>query len=220
MFCSIHQLKDLFEDDHYVHIVMERCTGGDLFDMVVRQNPRCFRSLTEAMKHEGRTANCMHSILKVLEYLHSKGIVHRDIKPEHFLLTSDDDTRAEIKLIDFGLARKHTQGTDPMTTFTGSPSFVAPEVIARKYDSQCDMFSVGVTAYFLLTGMLPYDGPTDEETFDLISDGAFSFPSSSLFLSDDAKDFIIQLLETNPKKRMTAVKALQHQWIQGRSNIK
>jgi serine/threonine protein kinase len=99
-----------------------------------------------------------------------------------------------------------------MKTFTGSPSFVAPEVIARKYDNMCDMFSVGVTAYFLLTGMLPFDGPTDQETFDLISVGKFKFPSS-LFLSDDAKDFITKLLVVDPKKRLSAGKALNHPWL-------
>merc|ERR1712008_226468 len=169
-----------------IHIVMERCTGGDLFDRVVNENPKDLRSLAEAMKHEGRTAKSMRSILLVLKYLHSKEIVHRDIKPEHFLLTTDERETQKIKLIDFGLARKHKRGSSPMTTFTGSPSFVAPEVIARRYDYMCDMFSVGVTAYFMLTGKLPFDGPTDEETFDLISAGEFEFPSTSVFLSDNA----------------------------------
>jgi calcium-dependent protein kinase len=155
----------------------------------------------------------MRSILHVLKYLHSKGIVHRDIKPEHFLLTSDERESQKIKLIDFGLARKHKPGSAPMTTFTGSPSFVAPEVIARRYDHMCDMFSVGVTAYFLLTGMLPFDGPTDEETFDLISEGKFKFPSSSVFLSDDAKDFVTKLLRVDPNKRMSSGRALNHPWL-------
>jgi calcium-dependent protein kinase len=209
---NIVELRDLFEDDKYVHIVMERCTGGDLFDRVVSENPRQLRSHAEAVKYETRTAHVMRSILHVLKYLHSKFIVHRDIKPEHFLLTTDERETQKIKLIDFGLARKHKPGTAPMKTFTGSPSFVAPEVIARKYDNMCDMFSVGVTAYFLLTGMLPFDGPTDQETFDLISVGKFKFPSS-LFLSDDAKDFIAKLLVVDPKKRLSAGKALNHPWL-------
>ncbi len=209
---NIVKLQDLFEDDKDVHIVMERCTGGDLFDRVVSENPRQLRSHAEAVKYETRTAHVMRSILHVLKYLHSKFIVHRDIKPEHFLLTTDERETQKIKLIDFGLARKHKPGTAPMKTFTGSPSFVAPEVIARKYDNMCDMFSVGVTAYFLLTGMLPFDGPTDQETFDLISVGKFKFPSS-LFLSDDAKDFITKLLVVDPKKRLSAGKALNHPWL-------
>ena len=209
---NIVELRDLFEDDKYVHIVMERCTGGDLFDRVVSENPRQLRSHAEIVKYETRTAHVIRSILHVLKYLHSKFIVHRDIKPEHFLLTTDERETQKIKLIDFGLARKHKPGTAPMKTFTGSPSFVAPEVIARKYDNMCDMFSVGVTAYFLLTGMLPFDGPTDQETFDLISAGKFKFPSS-LFLSDDAKDFITKLLVVDPKKRLSAGKALDHPWL-------
>jgi tRNA A-37 threonylcarbamoyl transferase component Bud32 len=209
---NIIELQDLFEDDKYIHIVMERCTGGDLFDRVVSENPRQLRSHAEAVKYEARTAHVMRSILHVLKYLHSKSIVHRDIKPEHFLLTTDEKKTQKIKLIDFGLARKHKPGTAPMKTFTGSPSFVAPEVIARKYDHMCDMFSTGVTAYFLLTGMLPFNGPTDQDTFDLISEGSFEFPSS-LFLSDDAKDFIKQLLVVNPKMRLTAGKALNHPWL-------
>ena len=140
-------------------------------------------------------------------------IVHRDIKPEHFLLTTDKKESQRIKLIDFGLARKHKKGSSPMTTFTGSPSFVAPEVIARSYDHMCDLFSTGVTAYFLLTGMLPFDGPSDEDTFDLISMGDFRFPSSSIHMSDDARDFITKLLRVNPNKRMTAEQALDHAWL-------
>jgi calcium-dependent protein kinase len=210
---NIIELKDLFEDSKYVHIVMERCTGGDLFDRVVNENPARIRHRAEAIRHEARTASAMRSIMQVIKYLHSKVIVHRDIKPEHFLLTSETKESQRIKLIDFGLARKHKKGSPPMTTFTGSPSFVAPEVIARSYDHMCDLFSTGVTAYFLLTGMLPFDGPSDEDTFDLISIGVFRFPSSSIHLSDDARDFVTRLLKVDPKKRMTAEEALNHPWL-------
>lgn len=148
-----------------------------------------------------------------MKYLHSKNICHRDIKPEHFLLTTNERETQKIKLIDFGLARKHDLGSKPMTSFTGSPSFVAPEVIDRSYDLMCDNWSTGVTAYFLLTGMLPFDGENDEETFQLISTGQFSFPPSSIFLSSDAKDFVAKLLVTDPKRRMTAAEALNHSWL-------
>ena len=119
----------------------------------------------------------------------------------------------KIKLIYFGLARKHIPGSEPMSTFTGSPSFVAPEVIDRSYDHMCYNWSAGVTAYFLLTGMLPFDGRNDEETFQLISRGHFTFPSSSIFLSSDAKDFVAKLLVTDPRRRMTAAEALNHPWL-------
>lgn len=210
---NIVELKDLFEDDQHVHIVMERCAGGDLFDRVVEDNPRRIRSINQGMKHEAATANAMRSIIQVVKYLHSKKICHRDIKPEHFLLTTNERETQKIKLIDFGLASKHLHGNEPMTTFTGSPSFVAPEVIDRSYDHLCDNWSTGVTAYFLLTGMLPFDGQNDEETFRLISKGEFSFPPSSLFLSSDAKDFVAKLLVTDPKRRMTAAEALNHPWL-------
>ena len=211
---NIVELKDLFEDDQHVHIVMERCAGGDLFDRVVEENPRRIRSISEGMKHETTTANAMRSIFQVVKYLHSKHICHRDIKPEHFLLTTNERETQKIKLIDFGLARKHNPGSDPMSTFTGSPSFVAPEVIDRSYDHMCDCWSTGVTAFFLLTGMLPFDGHNDEETFQIISRGEFSFPTSSIFLSSDAKDFVAKLLVADPRRRMTAAEALNHPWLQ------
>lgn len=212
---NIIELKDLFEDEQFVHIVMERCTGGDLFDQVVRENAQMVvRTYSERIKHEARTANIVRSILDVVKYLHSMYIVHRDIKPEHFLWSTDKRSTQKIKLIDFGLARKHEPYTDPMQTFTGSPAFVAPEVIFQNYSNMCDMFSVGVTSFFLLTGMLPFDASTAEETFDKISAGQFSFPPSSIVhLSDDAQDFLTLLLKNDPKERLSAEKALNHPWI-------
>ena len=107
----------------------------------------------------------MHQLLTAVSYMHKKGVVHRDIKPENILFTSTDQD-SPIKIIDFGLSRKHnsTKKSSPMTTVVGTPYYIAPEVLHRKYDKTCDLWSMGVIAYIILCGYPPFNGRDNDET--------------------------------------------------------
>ena len=132
------------------------------------------------------------------------------------MMLSSDDINSPIKIIDFGLATTHNQeaGDAPMTAFAGSPFTVAPEVIKRRYGRECDLWSVGVVTYFLLTNLMPFNAESNEEIFKKIQSGRYRYPSRlEAGISEEAKDFISRLLVVNPKERMTAKQALSHPWI-------
>ena len=132
---------------------------------------------------------------------------------EHVML-AEDDINSQVKIIDFGLAAIHGPNDPPMTAFAGSAFTVAPEVIKRSYGKQCDMWSVGIIAYFLLTSRMPFNAKSDKEIFQKIINGEYRYPAwTETGLSEEAKDFIDRLLVVDPKRRMTAKQALNHIWI-------
>lgn len=204
----ILQLDDVFEDSQYVHLVTELCTGGELFDKIVEKTSKgsgCFSEL--------EAARMLHQLLEAVSYLHQNNIVHRDIKPENILFeTKDEDS--DIKLIDFGLARKHKSREAPMTTIVGTPYYLAPEVLAKSYDKAVDLWSIGVIAYILLCGYPPFNGASNKEVYASVKRGLYHFPLAEWgHVSHAAKDFVVRLLQTDPRCRMTAEQALSHPWI-------
>lgn len=210
--CSIIQLVDVFEDEEYVHLVTDLCKGGELFDKIVDKasvdnGSPCFA--------EDEAARIMYQILKAVSYMHKKGIAHRDIKPENILFETKD-VYSPIKIIDFGLSRKHYGriGEAPMSTVVGTPYYIAPEVLRRKYDKSCDSWSIGVIAYILLCGYPPFSGASNDQTHKSILRGQYCFPAQDWKdVSRDAMNFISRMLQVDPRKRMTVDQALNHPWI-------
>lgn len=101
-----------------------------------------------------------------------------------------------------------------MTTRVGTPYYIAPEVLSRKYDKACDLWSIGVITYILLAGYPPFYGESDQEIFASVRHGYFDFPSPEWdSISSEAKDFITQLLQKDPSARMTATQAISHCWF-------
>ncbi|KAL7531110.1 hypothetical protein ACHAXR_003852 [Thalassiosira sp. AJA248-18] len=211
--CSIViQLVDVFEDAQYVHLVTDLCEGGELFDKICERASNsdngavCFA--------EDETAKIMHQILTAVSCMHKRGIVHRDIKPENILFeTAEDDS--PVKIIDFGLSRKHYAKLDaPMRTVVGTPYYIAPEVLRRRYDKTCDLWSTGVIAYILLCGYPPFNGANNNQTHKSVLKGRYSFPEEDWKdVSQEAKDFIVRMLQMDPKKRMSVEQALNHPWL-------
>lgn len=205
---NIIKLIEVHEDAKYIHLITELCTGGELFDRIIEKT-----ETDEGHYSEKDAAKLVASILDAISYCHEMQIVHRDLKPENFLFVSQDED-APVKIIDFGLSRHEASDHDFMRTRVGTPYYVAPEVLMRKYTKSCDIWSLGVITYILLCGYPPFYGDSDHQIFDQVKAGRFDFPSPEWdTISDDAKDFVCCLLKLNPSKRLTAAQALNHRWI-------
>jgi len=134
------------------------------------------------------------------------------LKPENVLIETNaryDD----IKVIDFGIAQAYNPGQS-VTETIGTPFYIAPEVLHKNYDNQCDIWSLGVILYILLSGIPPFNGNTDAEMMRNIKRGTFDFDHAPFKkVSKDAKDFITELLTYDPKARPTAHEAVKNKWI-------
>lgn len=210
---NIVRLFEVYESPSRIYIVMELFTGGELFDRIV--------GLGKYSEEDARYFT--FKLLNAVLYLHDRNICHRDLKPENILLaTADPD--AELKIADFGLSKVASSLPEDflMTTRCGTPGYIAPEVLAqevtdgelRRYGTSCDMWSVGVIVYILLSASPPFHGKTDAEMNRKIQQGIYRFPGRFWgHISQAAKDFISRLLTVDPARRMAAAEALQHDWI-------
>jgi len=187
-----------------VHMVMELCAGGDLFDAII-----CEGKLTEAM-----AANLMQQVLRGICYLHEQHVAHRDVKDDNFLFLHKAPIEKNVlKLTDFGLSKRCEPGCF-MDEVAGTADWVAPEVLRGEYDISCDMWSTGVLMYVLLIGYRPFVGDSDEDVLALVKTGKVRYIDSDWRrVSDDARKLVKQHLTYEPKKRCTAKAALSDVWI-------
>ena len=203
---NIIQLYDVLENENYIYIIMEYCAGGDLFSYIEKRGFRL---------PETRAAEIIHKLSTAVFFLHEYGVVHRDLKPENILMT-DNSSNADIRLVDFGLGKIIGPGemcTDPFGTF----SYVAPEVLKEKpYSFKVDLFAIGIIAYLLVAGFLPFDHETSEK--EIARQTVYEptpFPTSVWKnISNEARAFVDNLLQKNPEKRMGIQEVLQHKWLQ------
>jgi calcium-dependent protein kinase len=199
---NVVYFHETYEDKHYMHLVMEYCSGGELLERVIH----------EGHLSERRTGTIMNQAFKAVKYLHDKGIAHRDIKTENFLF-ADRTENAKIKLIDFGLS-KHFNNSIPMTTMVGTPYYIAPEVLKGNYSEKCDAWSLGVMMYILLSGNPPFDGKHRKEVLENVALGEFTFKNKLWKkVSAEAKNLIQKLLVVDPAQRLTCQQALEHDWF-------
>ena len=204
---NIIKMVGCYEDAEQVHIITEKYDGGELFDKIVEN------ATSDGCLSEQSASRIIKSLLRAIDYLHENNIVHRDIKPENILFESKQDD-ADIRLIDFGLSRRHVEGEAPMSNPAGTAYYMSPELLKGKYDRSTDIWSIGVVAYILLCGYPPFGGDTDSDIIDSIRRGHFEFLTRAWSdKSDEAKDFIRCLLRRDPRKRFTAKMALLHPWI-------
>ncbi|XP_034357326.1 serine/threonine-protein kinase DCLK1 isoform X1 [Arvicanthis niloticus] len=187
-----------------LYLVMELVKGGDLFD-----------AITSTSKYTERDASGMlYNLASAIKYLHSLNIVHRDIKPENLLVYEHQDGSKSLKLGDFGLA---TIVDGPLYTVCGTPTYVAPEIIAETgYGLKVDIWAAGVITYILLCGFPPFRGSGDDQEvlFDQILMGQVDFPSPYWDnVSDSAKELINMMLLVNVDQRFSALQVLEHPWV-------
>ena len=150
-------------------------------------------------------------VLGAVAYCHDSNIVHRDLKPENVLI--DKELGNSLKIIDFGTSIEIKQG-ELLTTTHGTSYYIAPEVLNKKYNEKCDVWSVGVMLFILLSGKPPFDGADDNEITENVKIGKYKFDGKQWKkISDDAKDLIKQMLELKYEKRISARECLRHPWF-------
>lgn len=198
---SIIKIYEFFEDEKRLYIILEKCDGGELFDMITHH-----KNLGENV-----AAIITKQILSAVAYMHSKNTVHRDLKPENILLEETHDY-LNLKIIDFGTACRHTSGIS-LSEIVGSPFYLSPEVVANSYGKECDLWSCGVILFILLSGYPPFDGKNNLEIFQKIKKMQFEFNRPIWNgVSEPAKDLIRKLLKP-AGSRLSATEALNHPWI-------
>ncbi|XP_015873660.1 calcium-dependent protein kinase 34 [Ziziphus jujuba] len=199
---NIVELKGAYEDKHSVHLVMELCAGGELFDRIIAKGHYTERA----------AASLLRTIVQIVHTCHSMGVIHRDLKPENFLLLNKDEN-SPLKATDFGLSVFYKQG-EVFKDIVGSAYYIAPEVLKRKYGPEVDIWSVGVMLYILLCGVPPFWAESEHGIFNAILRGHIDFTSDPWpSISSGAKDLVRKMLNSDPKQRMTAFQVLNHPWI-------
>uniref|UniRef100_A0A2K5F7I9 non-specific serine/threonine protein kinase n=1 Tax=Aotus nancymaae TaxID=37293 RepID=A0A2K5F7I9_AOTNA len=201
---NIIMLVEEMETATELFLVMELVKGGDLFD-----------AITSSTKYTERDGSAMvYNLANALRYLHGLSIVHRDIKPENLLVCEYPDGTKSLKLGDFGLA---TVVEGPLYTVCGTPTYVAPEIIAETgYGLKVDIWAAGVITYILLCGFPPFrsENNLQEDLFDQILAGKLEFPAPYWDnITDSAKELISQMLQVNVEARCTAGQILSHPWV-------
>ena len=191
----------VFEDDWYVHIVMEYLKGYDLYKIITLKKYTGF--------DEKDMCEIIQQLLKALSFIHSQNIIHRDIKPENILFANKRD-HSTLKLIDFGLATYLKKDTKSV----GTPFYMAPEMIDGNSVPQSDIWSVGIIVYLMLTGKYAFEAKPGESLYEKIKNNEIDMqPLIDSECSEEAKDFIQKCLKKKYSERMTTSECLEHAWI-------
>lgn len=212
---NIVRCFDVFDTRLRTRIVMEYMQGGTLGDLISKH---------EDALPEHVAKSIMHSILSGVQYLHDNGTIHRDLKPDNCLLSTSKEPYGPVKLSDFGLSNIVESGAAGsnaveehgfLTSAVGSPGFVAPEIFESRYGPAVDIWSCGVILYMMLSGgLMPFPGKTTSEIVKLARKGDIDFSSKCIRkTSEHAKRFVKALLNVDGRRRLTALQALAHPWM-------
>ncbi|XP_014288774.1 ribosomal protein S6 kinase 2 beta isoform X1 [Halyomorpha halys] len=211
---NIVYLRDVYEDDNNVYLVMELMRGGELLDRILR-----LKAFSER-----EASAIMQTVISTVNYLHQHGVVHRDLKPSNLLYACESASPEGLRLCDFGFAKQLRAENGLLMTPCYTANFVAPEVLKRQgYDAACDIWSLGILLYTLLAGRTPFaNSPTDTPTDILqrIGDSKIDLDSGNWAnISAEAKDLVRKMLHVEPGRRPTSGVLLQHPWLSARSRL-
>ena len=197
---NIVKIFEFYNGKNEYYLIMEYCSGGELFEKIVKS------TLLEI-----QCAYIMYQILSAINYCHKMKIIHRDLKPENILIKKDEDGFYRVKICDFGTSRAFKIG-DIQSKIVGSAYYIAPEVLQKKYNSKCDLWSCGVIMFVLLTKKPPFTGKNEISIMKNVVIGKYKSELLDNY-SPYAKDLVSKLLEKDIKKRINAEAALNHPWF-------
>ena len=207
---NIVKYFETYEDECYLHIVMEYIAGDNLFRVLTDQKGFKFT--------ERAISKIMTCLLKAVLFLHHNGIIHRDIKPENIVFVEPDNFNA-LKLIDFGLSIQQNAKKDNRRV--GTPYYMAPEMVRGNFNYASDVWSIGVILFIMVTGKQPFRGKSKEEVFEKIKRGSYDKNTlNRAKCSKEVKDLIKKMLVTEHSKRITVESALDHIWFKQFENNK
>eukprot|EP00927_Polykrikos_kofoidii_P009268 TRINITY_DN13859_c0_g2_i1.p1 TRINITY_DN13859_c0_g2~~TRINITY_DN13859_c0_g2_i1.p1 ORF type:complete len:1004 (+),score=219.85 TRINITY_DN13859_c0_g2_i1:51-3062(+) len=197
------KLYEIFEDDDYIYLVVELCTGGNLFNVVDEQG---------AMS-DLKAACVMQQVMRGVAYMHSSFIVHRDIKPENVLLRDRQPVEcANAKVTDFGLSTNFRTGT-MFCARVGTATFMSPEVIEKNYDEKCDTWALGVMIFFLMSTQLPFYSNNEDRLFRKTVRAVVDFEDELWHnVSAECVDLASRLI-VRVHRRLSLSAALEHSWF-------
>ena len=204
------KLYEYYYNKGKANLVLEYCGKGEMYSYIVDNGPLM----------EQEAARVVRQVLYGINYAHQNGFVHRDLKPENVLLQEDGTVKigdwasaARINKKTGDAAQSATQQT-PLSEFVGTPYYVAPEVIKKRYGEKADIWSIGVLMYVLLLSYPPFMGDCVEEIYERIEGGVLEFNDSAWdSVSEEAIDLLRSMMTPDPEKRISAFQALSHPWF-------
>lgn len=203
---NVARLYEKIEDNNHVVLILELCSGGELFDDI----------LDKGTYSEYLAAAALNTMARILSELQKLNIIHRDIKPENFVY-SDKTNNRKLKLIDFGMACFTTDTHEIKSSAIGTPAYQAPEIICSHSEATfaSDIWSLGVVLFIMLSGTFPFNPNSgDEKLKKQIQNGTFVFnPNEWKYISKNAKDIITKMLTVDPTKRITISEILLHPFL-------
>eukprot|EP00440_Ansanella_granifera_P032292 gb/GFBE01035045.1/.p1 GENE.gb/GFBE01035045.1/~~gb/GFBE01035045.1/.p1 ORF type:complete len:713 (+),score=101.93 gb/GFBE01035045.1/:1-2139(+) len=212
-----------FEDEHSVNMILDLCPGGDLFDEIMRAHERQQHQGSHPALSEAEACRVIWQIMCAVDFCHSHGVVHRDIKAENVLLTAVplDSPGSVVRLCDFGLAaRCFPEDGETLKEALGSPDYIAPEIVRRSpYGQKVDTWSAGVLLYVCFCCYSPFSAPTDAQVLRNILKGKFEFGAAWDNFASEMRELVILMLDVDAKTRPTAEAVLSHDCLKRHGEV-
>uniref|UniRef100_A0A8C9ZMB8 Ribosomal protein S6 kinase n=1 Tax=Sander lucioperca TaxID=283035 RepID=A0A8C9ZMB8_SANLU len=214
---NIVKLHEVYTDQYHTYLVMELLGGGELLERIKRKK----------LFGEAEASQLLQSLVSAVSFMHENGVVHRDLKPENVLFSGEGEDSV-LKVIDFGFARLCPAGSAPLQTPCFTLQYAAPELFeSAGYDKACDLWSLGVILYTMLSGQVPFHseqrGMTSSYAADImqkIKEGDFSLDGEAWKgVSEDAKELVKGLLTVDPEKRLKLSDLKENSWLQGGASM-